>query len=208
LAHGGTLFLDEIGELPLAMQSKLLRVLEGGIVQRLGSNAESRVDVRLIAATNRDLERAVAAGAFRQDLYYRLAVFVMRIPALAERDDDVLLLASHFLDRFRRELKKPGLALSEEAKIAIRNYSWPGNVRELQNAIERAAILGEGILQSGDLGLPVMAKAAAAGAETPTERSQFERALRESKWNRRAAAERLGIPYRTLLARLREYGLS
>jgi len=210
LAHGGTLFLDEIGELPLAMQAKLLRALESGAVQRLGAGAERHVDVRVITATNRDLEAAVASQHFRQDLYYRLAVFAIRIPALRERGDDVLLLAENFLEEFSRELKKKKLRFSAAAKEAIRGHSWPGNVRELQNAIERAAILGEGELLPPDLGLPPAAKATSAAAADggASERESLEATLRECKWNKKAAAERLGVPYKTLLARLRALDLS
>ena len=212
LAHGGTLFLDEIGELPLSMQAKLLRALESGAVQRLGAGAERHVDVRVITATNRDLEAAVAAQQFRQDLYYRLAVFAIKIPALRERGDDVLLLAENFLEEFSRELKKKKLRFSAAAKEAIRGHNWPGNVRELQNAIERAAILGEGELLPADLGLPPAVKAtgaaAADGSTAQSERESLETTLRECKWNKKAAAERLGVPYKTLLARLRALDLS
>ncbi|HMC30299.1 MAG TPA: sigma-54 dependent transcriptional regulator, partial [Candidatus Angelobacter sp.] len=209
LAHGGTLFLDEIGELPLAMQSKLLRALEGGRIQRLGSNSETVVDVRVIAATNRDLETAAKTQSFRQDLYYRLAIFTIRIPSLAERGDDVTLLAEHFLERFRRELKKPRLKLSAAALAALRAHSWPGNVRELQNVIERAAILGDGELMPADLALPPPAKAAAATVSgAGEERNQLEAVLRECKWNKRAAAERLGISYKSLLQKLHAHDLA
>ena len=225
LAHGGTMFLDEIGELPLSVQSKLLRVLEDGKVQRLGSNAETTVNVRVITATNRNLEAAAKSQAFRQDLYYRLAVFTIRIPGLRERGDDVLLLAEHFLSGFRRELKKPRLKFSDSALKALRAHTWPGNVRELQNAIERASILCESAIEAADLALPEqeIKLAAAAGVssadataatcqteETAShdERSCLEATLRECKWNKRAAAEKLGIPYKTLLAKLRSYDLS
>jgi DNA-binding NtrC family response regulator len=205
LAHGGTIFLDEIGELPLTMQAKLLRALESGAVQRLGASNEIKVDVRVIAATNRNLEAAVSAQQFRQDLYYRLAVFAIQIPTLRERGDDVVLLAENFLQEFSREQKKPKLRFSPAAKQAMRSHSWPGNVRELQNAIERAAILGEGELLPADLGLPAATKAAAA---MEGDRDALETTLRECKWNKRAAAERLGIPYKTLLARLKILDLS
>ena len=209
LAHGGTLFLDEIGELPLAMQSKLLRALEGGRIQRLGSNSETVVDVRVIAATNRDLETAAKTQSFRQDLYYRLAIFTIRIPSLAERGDDVTLLAEHFLERFRRELKKPRLKLSAAALAALRAHSWPGNVRELQNVIERAAILSDSELMPADLALPPPAKAAAATVSgAGEERNQLEAVLRECKWNKRAAAERLGISYKSLLQKLHAHDLA
>jgi DNA-binding NtrC family response regulator len=209
LAHGGTLFLDEIGELPLAVQSKLLRALEGGRIQRLGSSSETVVDVRVIAATNRDLEAAAKTQSFRQDLYYRLAIFTIRIPSLAERGDDIVLLAEHFLERFRRELKKPRLRFSVAALAALRAYSWPGNVRELQNIIERATILGDDELLPADLALPPPAKAAAAAASSSgEEKNQLEAILRECKWNKRAAAERLGISYKSLLNKLHTHELA
>src|SRR5437868_9369344 len=171
LAHGGTMFLDEIGELPLSVQSKLLRVLEDGKVQRLGSNAETTVNVRVITATNRNLDAAVKAQAFRQDLYYRLAVFTIRIPGLRERGDDVLLLAEHFLAGFRRELKKPCLKFSDSGLQALRAHTWPGNVRELQNAIERASILCESAIEVADLALPAPEIKLAAAAAAPFNQS-------------------------------------
>src|SRR5437764_822388 len=209
LAHGGTLFLDEIGELPLPAQSKLLRALEGGRIQRLGSNSETIVEVRVIAATNRDLETAAKKQTFRQDLYYRLAIFTIHIPALGERGDDITLLAEHFLERFRRELKKPRLRFSAAALAALRAHGWPGNVRELQNIIERAAILGEAELMPADLALPTPTKAAAAAVSSAAEeKSHLESVLRECKWNKRAAAERLGISYKTLLQKLHAHDLT
>jgi DNA-binding NtrC family response regulator len=215
LAHRGTFFLDEIGELPLSIQSKLLRVIEDGKVQRLGSNAETTVDVRVIAATNRDLEAAVKAQTFRQDLYYRLAVFTIRIPSLHERGNDVLMLAEHFLAGFRRELKKPRLKLTSAALSALQAHNWPGNVRELQNAIERACILCEAEIEATDLALPTpdKAQAAAAAADGKAiisngERDQLEQTMRDCKWNKRAAADKLGIPYKTLLTKLRSYDLT
>lgn len=212
LAHRGTLFLDEIGELPLSVQSKLLRVLEDGKLQRLGSNAESTVDVRVITATNRDLEAAVKEQSFRQDLYYRIAVFTIRIPSLHERGNDVLSLAEHFLAGYRRELKKPRLKLTEDALRALQAHTWPGNVRELQNAIERASILCEAEITASDLALPmpVQAQAAAQGggeAASNGERDRLERTLRDCKWNKRAAAEKLRMPYKTLLTKLRSHDL-
>jgi transcriptional regulator with GAF, ATPase, and Fis domain len=137
-AQGGTLFLDEIGEMPLALQSKLLRFLEQGEVQRLGSNDNFRVDVRVIAASNVDLQKRVADGGFREDLYYRLAVFSIKLPLLNERMSDLPLLAGSFAQRFC-----PGVALSQTALSILRQHSWPGNVRELRNVMERASILVE-----------------------------------------------------------------
>jgi transcriptional regulator with GAF, ATPase, and Fis domain len=206
LAHGGTLFLDEIGELPVAVQSKLLRVLEAGRVQRLGATSEASVNVRMIAATNRDLEVAVEGEQFRRDLYYRLAVFPIRIPPLRERGGDVMLLGEHFLERFRRELRKPKLSFSADAKQALSSHHWPGNVRELQNAIERAAILNDATLEAAHFSLPprgAQAKAAAAHANAAQNRASLESVMRDCKWNKQAAAERLGISYKTLLNRLK-----
>jgi DNA-binding NtrC family response regulator len=221
LAHGGTIFLDEIGELPAAVQSKLLRVLEERVVERLGGSAPFRADVRVIAATNRDLEQAAGAGEFRRDLYYRLATFPIRIPPLREREGDVERIAEHLLERFRRELRKPGLRLGADALAALRAHTWPGNVRELANVIERAAILNEGELHAADLGLAANVRGGATGevsldgslpevsarAVESVERSKIEATLRECKWNKSAAAQRLGISYKTLLNKIHAYGL-
>jgi DNA-binding NtrC family response regulator len=223
LAHTGTLFLDEIGELPAGAQSKLLRVLEERVVERLGGSGGIQVNVRVVAASNRDLEAAAARNQFRRDLYYRLAVCPIRIPALRERGDDVLLMAEHFLDRFRRELRKPRLKLAPAALAALRAHTWPGNVRELQNALERAAILNDGELTAADLGLAANIRAAApAGENLPAgdslpevsaravasvERAKIEATLRECKWNKSAAAQRLGVSYKTLLNKIHAYGL-
>jgi anaerobic nitric oxide reductase transcription regulator len=140
LADGGTLFLDEVGELPLAIQAKLLRVLQSGQLQRLGSDHEHRVDVRLIAATNRDLAAEVQAGRFRADLYHRLSAYPLRVPPLRERDGDVLLLAGHFLEQNRPRLGLRALCLAPAAQQALLRYDWPGNVRELEHLIGRAAL--------------------------------------------------------------------
>lgn len=225
LAHGGTIFLDEIGELPAQAQAKLLRVLEDKKIERLGGSVPFQADVRVLAATNRDLEAAVQKGEFRQDLYYRLNVFPIRIPALRERGEDVVLLAQHFLERFRMELRKPGLKLAPDAIAALRGHRWPGNVRELQNVIERAAILNDGELHAADLGLAANVRAAAAvqGSEDTSlhgslhevsaraveqvERAKIEATLRECRWNKQEAAPRLGISYKTLLTKIRQYGL-
>jgi DNA-binding NtrC family response regulator len=143
-ADGGTIFLDEIGDLPLPLQAKILRVLESRTFERVGGIATLRADVRVVAATNRDLKAAVAARAFREDLFFRLSVFPIRIPPLRERPEDIPLLARHFVERFCREMNKPAMALDERAGETLQAYGWPGNVRELQNCIERAVILSEG----------------------------------------------------------------
>ena len=222
LAHGGTIFLDEIGELPAGAQSKLLRVLEERVVERLGGSGGVPVNVRVVAASNRDLEAAAARNEFRRDLYYRLAVCPIRIPALRQRGEDVVLMAEHFLDRFRRELRKPRLKLAPAAVNALRAHAWPGNVRELQNALERAAILNDGELTAADLGLAANVRSAPAGRDAPAgdslpevsaravasvERAKIEATLRECKWNKSAAAQRLGVSYKTLLNKIHAYGL-
>jgi DNA-binding NtrC family response regulator len=213
LANGGTIFLDEIGDLPSGSQSKLLRVLEEKVVERLGGSGSIRADVRVIAATNSDLESSVETGAFRRDLYFRLAVFPIRIPPLRDRGEDVIMIAERFLDTFRRELKKPRLAFAPSALAALRSHQWPGNVRELQNVIERAAILNDGELEAAALGLAANVRAAAASADSlaetssRTERAKIEATLRECKWNKANAAQRLGISYKTLLNKIHAYGL-
>jgi len=149
LAQGGTLFLDEVGELPLSLQAKLLRFLDQKEVQRLGSSEALKVDVRVVAATNADLEREVAEGRFRRDLYYRLAAFPIELPALAERADDIVPVATHFLRELARAARTPHPALAPEAARQLVAHDWPGNVRELQQVMERAAILAEGGLCIG-----------------------------------------------------------
>src|SRR5947207_8737213 len=140
-AHGGTLFMDEIGNMTLTMQVKLYRVLQEGKVRPIGSTEESDVDVRIIAATNKDFEKEIAEGRFREDLYYRLSVIPIQVPALRERRDDIPLLARHFLESFRKTMEKPIEAISPEAMTRLESYDWPGNVRELENTMERAVAL-------------------------------------------------------------------
>ncbi|MEZ5313885.1 MAG: sigma 54-interacting transcriptional regulator [Thermoanaerobaculia bacterium] len=152
LADGGTLFLDEVGELPAEAQVKLLRVLQEQEFERVGGDRTIRVDVRLIAATNRDLEEEVRQGRFRADLYYRLNVFPVRVPPLRERNEDIPLLASHFVRQFGKKMAKPLKGLSEESAGRLQKYAWPGNVRELQNVIERACVLADSaIVEVSDL---------------------------------------------------------
>ncbi len=229
LAHRGTLFLDEIGELPLGMQSKLLRVLEEKRFVRVGGTQEIEVNVRILAATNKDLRTAIAEKTFRDDLYFRIAAVPITIPALRDRGDDVLLLAEHFLDRFRREFRKPSLTLTEDARSRLLAYSWPGNVRELQNTIERAAILASGPeIDAEALQLPSPKPASeelpegmltaqflwdgpleevSQRAVAHVERFKIQNALRETKWNKTRAAEKLGVSYKTLLTKIRNLGL-
>jgi DNA-binding NtrC family response regulator len=159
-AEGGTVFLDEIGEVPLATQVKLLRVLQEGEIKRLGEGASRHVDVRLVAATHKDLSRQVAEGAFREDLYYRLNVINIVMPALRERPDDVPLLATHFLERYSAKMKRPVMHLSMDALQVMQSYSWPGNVRELENVIERAVVLTRGnVIEAKNLPSKILGQA-------------------------------------------------
>lgn len=152
LADGGTIFLDEIGEMDLSLQVKILRVLQEKEIERVGGTGCKKVDVRIVAATNRDLEREVEAGRFREDLYYRLNVIPLHLPPLRERGGDVLLLASHFLDHFCKKKGRSSLALGAETARILSAYAWPGNVRELENFMERLSILVDGdIVQPSDL---------------------------------------------------------
>jgi DNA-binding NtrC family response regulator len=229
LAHRGTLFLDEIGELPLAIQAKLLRVLEEKRFDRVGGTQPIEVDVRIVVATNRNLQKLIEEKLFREDLYFRIAAVPMTIPPLRERGKDVLLLANHFLEKFSREFAKPGLELSGEAGERLLHYPWPGNVRELQNTLERAVILADGLsIDAASLQLPVARPDAEhlPGGMVPEnfnwegsleevtgraighiERVLLENTLRESKWNKTRAAEKLGVTPKTLLAKLRNAGL-
>jgi transcriptional regulator with GAF, ATPase, and Fis domain len=154
LADGGTLFLDEVGEIPLGLQSKLLRVLQEKEFERVGEAQSRSVDVRVIAATNKDLEKAVEVGEFREDLYYRLGVFPVRVPPLRKRGDDVIMLAIHILEQVCRDFGRETLKLTRSQVDALRVYSWPGNVRELKNVIERAVILSDDQYLRLDLSLP------------------------------------------------------
>jgi transcriptional regulator with GAF, ATPase, and Fis domain len=229
LAHRGTLFLDEIGELPLAVQSKLLRVLEEKRFERVGGTQQIEVNVRILTATNKDLRAAITEKTFREDLYFRISAVPITIPPLRERGDDVLLLAEHFLERFKREFRKPALALAEDTRERLLTYPWPGNVRELQNAIERAAILANGSeIDVAGLQLPSPRPTAeqlpehmvedeflwegpleevSQRAVAHVERFKIQNALRETKWNKTRAAEKLGVSYKTLLHKIRNLGL-
>ena len=229
LAHRGTLFLDEIGELPLTIQSKLLRVLEERKFDRVGGTQEIEVNVRILTATNKDLRAAIADKTFREDLYFRISAVPITAPPLRDRGDDVLLLAEHFLERFKREFRKPLLSLTEDARARLLTYSWPGNVRELQNSIERAAILVNGPdIDTAALQLPAPRPApeelpdgmvedrfmwegpleeVSQRAVAHVERFKIQSALRESKWNKTRAAEKLGVSYKTLLTKIRSLNL-
>jgi len=231
LAHRGTLFLDEIGDLPLALQAKILRVLEEKRFERVGGTLSLQVDVRVVAATNRNLKAAVAARQYREDLFFRLSVFPIVIPPLRERPHDISTLARFFIDRFCRDLSKKPLVLSTAAEDELRQYLWPGNVRELQNCIERACILTEGdTIHPRHLNLSFRALTPAPVVDEDSgpwskidltgtlaeasrrvlaevERRKIEQALKEAVGNRGRAAEILQVSYKTFMAKLKEYGL-
>ncbi len=169
LADGGTLFLDEIGEIPLELQGKLLRVLQEGEYERVGDDQTRSTDVRLVAATNRDLEALVKQGDFREDLYYRLNVFPIQVPPLRERGDDVVQLASHFVERVCADFNRPPLRLSKQQVELLTSYAWPGNIRELKNVIERAVILSSGKVLRLDLAMSGIASTSGATSREPNE---------------------------------------
>ncbi|MFB1482901.1 sigma-54-dependent transcriptional regulator [Corallococcus sp. RDP092CA] len=226
-ADGGTLFLDEVGELPLGAQVKLLRVLQEGEIRPVGESRVERVDVRVVAATLRDLGKLVEKGDFREDLYYRLNVLNLTLPPLRERREDIPLLARAFLQRFNRDLNRdpPLEGFTPEAAALLTAYAWPGNVRELENAMERAVLLSEGVLvEPGSLPEKLWAASAPAPAGTAAplqaggdlslkrairelEESYIRAALRRTKGNRTRAAEVLDISHRALLYKIKEYGI-
>ena len=225
LADKGTLFLDEIGDMDLALQAKLLRVLEGAEYMRVGGVAKIKVNVRVVAATNQDLQAAMARQAFREDLYYRLSVFPIMIPPLRERKEDIPALVEHFMNYFCQELKKPAKTLAPAAMELLINHHWTGNVRELQNVIERAVILSEGrTITPDELGLrvrePVQAVALAQGLPTEgtlqevgsaaahwAEERLIRKVLKETGGNKTRAAEILQASYKTLLTKIKDYGI-
>ena len=217
LADGGTVFLDEIGELSLELQVKLLRVLQEGAFQRLGAKREQKVDVRIIAATNRDLRQGMREQRFRSDLYYRLSVFPIESPPLRDRREDIPLLASYFLSRFQVTVGKRIDTIAKSSMEALVAYNWPGNIRELQNVIERSAILCSGdtlIVQEvlGELGVQNREPASSLTQNLEEfERANILRALEESDWKVKGegnAASRLGINPNTLRSRMKKLGIS
>jgi transcriptional regulator with GAF, ATPase, and Fis domain len=221
------LFLDEVGEMAPTVQAKLLRVLEEREFQRLGSTRVSHADIRVIAATNRDLHGAMQRGQFREDLYYRLGVFEISLPPLRERADDILELAQNFLDEIGETVGRPAAGISHDAKEQLVAYSWPGNVRELRNAIERAVILADGgLIRSEHLPVQAPRKPAAAAASAgetavssiavfpaggvnleAVERSLVARALAQARHNKTRAAKLLGLTRAQLYSRIEKYGL-
>jgi DNA-binding NtrC family response regulator len=226
-AHGGTIFLDEIGELPLGVQVKLLRVLENREIKRVGSPDAVKIDIRVIAATNRDLAEMVACGTFRDDLYYRLNVGALHLPPLRDRTEDIEPLCGHFIEAFNKKFGKQVTGLDSPALEVLLRAPWPGNVRELANVLERAMIVAKGsLLRVGDLPAQLVAPAPAAGLapapasnEAPpapaapdlsleaAERDQIRRALEVASGRRVAAARLLGLSRRTLYRKLDKYGL-
>jgi two-component system, NtrC family, response regulator HydG len=207
-ADGGTLFLDEVSEMPPELQGKLLRVLETGAVARVGAEKTIKVNVRILAATNRDLEAAVADGKFRMDLLYRLKVFPIELPPLRARSEDVEALAEHFLGEVNRK-EGSRKTLAPAALDLLRRYEWPGNVRELRNAIHRACILAEGVIGPSSLPPELAAPRrpdAAAGTVAEAERRLVFSTLEQFGGDKRKAAKELGMSLRTLYNRLSEYG--
>ena len=212
LAHGGTLFLDEIGDVPLPLQVKLLRFLQERVIERIGGRKPIPVDTRIVCATHQNLEAMIAAGTFREDLYYRLAEIVVRIPSLAERHGDAPLLAKHFLARFAREMNPQIKGFAPGALAAIAQWPWPGNIRELENRMKRAVIMAEGKYVSaedldlagpGQDSLPVNLKSAREEAD----RRAIRKALAQTDNNISSAAKLLGISRPTLYDLMKQYGL-
>ena len=218
-ADGGTLFLDEIGETSPAMQAKLLRALQEREIQRIGGHETLKVDVRMIAATNRVLEEEVEKGTFREDLYYRLNVVSLHVPSLRERKEDIPLLTTHFVEKFAAKNNRRVAGITPRCMDMLINYHWPGNVRELENAVERGIILMRGdYLDDSLLPLPVRKAFAATGDSAPTdpcvpdtledaEKMVIVKTMRECNGNKSEAARRLGITRKTLLNKLNKYGV-
>ena len=215
LANGGTLFFDEIGNLSINIQTKLLRVLQEREITKVGSSQVIKVDVRIVAATNKDLQKAVKGETFREDLFYRLSVVPITLPALCERRDDIPLLASYFLQKYNKKRKKNIRAISDRAMKALFEYDWPGNVRELENAIERAVVLAE-----DDVISPSELLYYGLSAETPSrsdtgksqrlvdvEKEHIAKTLKMLNGHRGKTAERLGIDRKTLRSKLKKYGM-
>ena len=217
MANGGTIFLDEIGDIGAKLQLDLLRILQEKEFSRVGGNEVIKVDVRIIAATNRDLKKAIEEGKFREDLYYRLNVISILIPPLRERKEDIPLLVDHFIEKFNIEMKKKIEGISPEALNSIMAYIWPGNVRELENTIERAMVITKGtMINVEDLGLPSRAEENSLTCAAPpsgdksmkaVEKYHMAKILKENDWNIQRSAEILGIDRVTLYNKIRKYEL-
>jgi transcriptional regulator with GAF, ATPase, and Fis domain len=212
VANGSTLCLDEIGELPLEVQAKLLRVIQHNEFERLGSSQTTKVDVRIVATTNRNLEEEVRKGRFRQDLYYRLNVFPITVPPLRQRKEDIPLLVQAFIERYSRKLGKQITSIQKEALKALQDYPWPGNVRELESVIERASILCPGsVLQLTDeLEISSLPLSSTVRTLEETERNQILKTLSETRWRiegKDGAAAILGLHPSTLRARMHKLGI-
>jgi two-component system NtrC family response regulator len=213
LAQGGTLFLDEVGDIPLPLQVKLLRFLQERVIERIGGRQQIAVDTRIVCATHQDLEAMIAGGRFREDLYYRLAEIVVKIPSLGERPGDAALLARHFVNRFARELNSKVQSLSPDALAAIDTYAWPGNVRELENRIKRAIIMADGrTVSAHDLDLPGTESQDGEAinlraARELADRRAIRQAMSRTENNISGAAKLLGISRPTLYDLLKQYRL-
>jgi formate hydrogenlyase transcriptional activator len=214
LAHRGTIFLDEVGDIPLELQPKLLRVLQEQEFERLGSARSIRVDIRLVAATNRDLDKMVAAQTFRSDLYYRLSVFPLVMPPLRERQDDIPALVRYFVQKYARRMNRSVETIPSETLDLLVQYTWPGNIRELENLIERAVILSPGTVLRvplGDLKIPLEPAAGELLTLEAAERAHILKALEATNWvlgGARGAASRLGMKRTTLQSRMQKLGVA
>ena len=215
MADKGSLFLDEVGDIPLELQAKLLRVLQEREFERLGSTRTQKIDVRVIAATHRDLKQMVAEGKFRSDLFYRLHVFPLSVPPLRDRREDIPLIVRHFVDKYCQQMNRHIETISTRAWEALTNYAWPGNVRELQNFIERAVILSLGTSLRAPLE-ELTSQEAVYSSQTQLstleemEREHVIRALKESNWvtgGPKGAAAKLGMKRTTLAYRIRKLGI-
>ncbi len=223
LADKGTVFLDEIGDMDMALQAKLLRVLQEQVIERVGGGKPIKIDVRVIAATNKDLDKAVAAKLFREDLFYRLNVFPITIPPLRDRRDDIPALAQHFLSKYSKEVRKGPLSFSDEAMDILMKSPWRGNVRELENVIERSVIYSEGgVIRAQDLGISESSiidslaenvpmdgplHAVAEAATRIAESRRIRQVMKQTGGNKSRAAEVLQVSYKTLLTKIKDYQL-
>ena len=223
LADGGTLFLDEIGDLPLESQRVLLHILEENALTRVGGKQPVAVDVRVIAATNRDLRQAIQEGTFREDLFYRLSVFTLELPPLRQRQEDIPALAAHFAERYAQHLRRPAPTIDDGVVAHLQAYAWPGNVRELEHLIQRAVLLcKDGVIRVEDLPFLLVGQRAgdtdarkpfsplAQSAEGEDEKQQLVEALQATNWmiyGERGAASLLGMNPEKLRYRMQKYGL-